>query len=209
MVRLYVEGGGDTNALKQSCRKGFSAFITKAGIKDRPRIVACGSRSNAYQSFCTAIANGEAAILLVDSETPVDVCYQQGKPEDWQPWKHLSDKPDDSWAQPKGAKDTDCHLMVQVMESWLLADRETLGKYFGQGFNANRIPPEGRDIESIGKDGIYKSLAGATHSCEKKGRYSKRDHSFDLLASVDPERIVSASPWAKRFVEELKRKMAA
>ena len=70
-VTLYVEGGGDTNALKTACREGFREFITKAGIKGRPRIVACGTRRDAFESFCTAIDQGEAAMLLVDSEAPV------------------------------------------------------------------------------------------------------------------------------------------
>lgn len=209
MVKLYVEGGGDTAALKTSCRKGFTTFIRKSGIKKRPRIVACGGRSDTYKSFRRAIANRDEAILLVDSEVPVDVCYQQGKPENWQPWRHLKDVPDDGWERPKGTKDTDCHLMVQVMESWLLVDRRALRKYFGQGFKANRLPATERDIESIQKDEIDKSLGEATQSCRPKGQYNKGDHSFDLLASIDPGQIMSASPWAKRFVEELKRKMVA
>ena len=71
MVKLYVEGGGDTNALRTACREGFTSFITKAGLVKRPRVVACGSRRDAFESFCTAIAVGEEAMLLVDSEAPV------------------------------------------------------------------------------------------------------------------------------------------
>ncbi len=46
-VKLYVEGGGDTASLKTACREGFTTFITKSGVQNRPRIVACGSRRNA------------------------------------------------------------------------------------------------------------------------------------------------------------------
>lgn len=71
-MKLYVEGGGDAAALKTACREGFAKFLGKAGLAGRmPRIVACGSRADAYDSFCTAIRNGEAAMLLVDSESPV------------------------------------------------------------------------------------------------------------------------------------------
>ena len=66
-MKLYVEGGGDAAALKTACREGFAKFLGKAGLAGRmPRIVACGSRADAYDSFCTAIGNGEAAMLLVD-----------------------------------------------------------------------------------------------------------------------------------------------
>ena len=34
MVKLYVEGGGDTAALKTACREGFTTFVTNAGIKN-------------------------------------------------------------------------------------------------------------------------------------------------------------------------------
>ena len=37
------------------------------------------------------------------------------------------------------AADADCHLMVQVMESWFLADAEALGEYFKDRF---KIDPQ-------------------------------------------------------------------
>ena len=47
-MRLYVEGGGDSSTLKTACRAGFSEFLRKAGLRGYlPRIVACGSRTNA------------------------------------------------------------------------------------------------------------------------------------------------------------------
>ncbi|MDR0720595.1 MAG: hypothetical protein LBF78_13230, partial [Treponema sp.] len=56
MVKIYVEGGGDTHTLRTACRRGFSGFLEKAGLKGyMPRIVACGSRNNAYADFCTAM----------------------------------------------------------------------------------------------------------------------------------------------------------
>jgi len=66
-------------------------FLGKAGLAGiMPRIVACGGRRNAYESFCLALSNGEVAFLLVDSEAPVRPEHQQGDPETgWQPWSHL------------------------------------------------------------------------------------------------------------------------
>lgn len=160
MVKLYVEGGGDSNELKSRCREGFREFVTKAGVKNRPRIIACGSRNNAFEDYCTAIENGEDAMLLVDSEAPVRAT-NVGKP-----WDHLKDR--DGWQPPAQAADADCHLMVQVMESWFVADRETLKK------------------------------------CTQKGVYGKGAHSFQILKEIDPTTVQSASPRAKRFIDELK-----
>jgi len=68
VVKIYVEGGGDSAALKTACREGFSKFLSKAGLAGRmARVVACGSRADAFDSFLTAVRSGEVAILLVDS----------------------------------------------------------------------------------------------------------------------------------------------
>lgn len=209
MVTLYVEGGGDTAALNTACRRGFRTFITKAGLDRRPRIVACGSRRDAFDSFCIAIASGEAAILLVDSEEAVELRYQQGVADTWQPWAHLKARKGDGWNKPQNATDTDCHLMTQVMESWFLADRAALKMFYGQGFKENALPAVSHAIENIEKLKVYEALAQATRACRSKAAYNKGRHSFDLLANIDPVKVTRASPWAKRFVDELHRKMEA
>ena len=63
MVKLYVEGGGDSQLLRTACRQGFAEFLGKAGLAGRmPRVVAGGSRSSTYDMFCTAVAQGEEAL---------------------------------------------------------------------------------------------------------------------------------------------------
>ena len=120
-------------ALRRRCREGYSEFFRKAGLAEAlPKVVACGSRRNAYQKFCTAISNasdGDFVVLLVDSEDPVDGVL---------PWHHLRDR--DRWTQPPKAGDDSAHLMVQVMESWFLADRAALRRYFGHGFRETALP---------------------------------------------------------------------
>lgn len=208
MVKLYVEGGGKTAALKAGCREGITTFITKSGLENRPRVVACGSRSDAYESFCTAIANGEDAMLLVDSETPVSEAYQQGHdPAQWLPWSHLKQRKGDGWNKPTGSDDTDCHLMVQVMESWFLADRATLKAFFGDGFKENQLPAPTRSIEGVMKEDLYRALGRATAACKTKAPYGKGEHSFKLLTNIDATKVATASPWAKRFIVELKKKL--
>lgn len=209
MVKLYVEGGGDSAALKTACRQGFTQFITNAGIGQRPRIVACGRRRDAHDSYCTAITNGEDAVLRVDSEAPVAHQHQQGQDSEWQPWQHLKHRPGDGWEKPEDATDTDCHLMVQCMESWLIADPVTLKAFFGQGFRENQLPATASSVEQVAKAQLYSALANATKHCKTKAQYGKGEHSFKLLGKIDPTKVTAASRWANRFVSELKKRMGA
>lgn len=201
-MKLYVEGGGDSAALKSACRAGFTKFLTEAGLNNRPRVVACGSRRDAYESFCTAIAKGDDAMLLVDSENAIDL-----EKYNWRPWDYLKIRDGDNWVKPEASAETDCHLMVQVMESWFLADRDALKDFFGQGFEDSQLPPTKRPIEQISKPEIYKALKNATKNCKTKAPYGKGEHSFKLLARIKPEKVTAASPWARRFVEGIKKKM--
>ena len=191
-VRLYVEGGGDSKELKTACRRGFSKFIENAGAAGMmPRIVACGSRGDTYQSFRKAIASGSGNILLlVDAEGPVTVA---------RPWEHL--KTSDGWDQPDTVTDTQCHLMVQVMESWFLTDRKALEDHYGQGYRSNALPPR-QSIEQIPKHDVLNGLVQATHNT-KKGSYKKGTQSFEILEKLDPAKVRRASHWADRFMKAL------
>jgi len=208
-IKVFVEGGGDSKTLRTACREGFAEFLKKAGLVRLPKIVACGSRGSAFDDFCTAVVNGQPALLLVDSETAVAVEHQpDGAMAGWKPWAHLARRPGDGWNKPNGADDCDCHLMVQCMEAWLLADRPTLQAFYAQGFKSNALPAESRAIEGVDKTDLYGSLKAATAACKTKAAYSKGEHSFKLLALIDPAKVTAASGWAARFVHELKRRMA-
>lgn len=207
-MKIFVEGGGDVALLMTACRKGFSEFLRKAGLAGiMPRIVACGGRQNAYDAFCTAMRHDEAAMLLVDSEDAVNSGCQQGEPKEWKPWLHLQSRPGDKWRKPEKATDQDCHLMVQCMESWFVADMTALEEFFGRGFHAKAVPVAGNDIESIGKSKVYASLVAASRHCESKNAYAKGEHSFRILATISPDRVAAASPWARRFLDTAKQKM--
>ena len=192
-IRLYVEGGGDSKTLRTACREGFGTFIEKAGLSGRmPRIVACGGRGKAYDKFKIAHANQRGiSLLLVDAERPVD---QAGA------WEHLQGAPDE-WSRPACATDEQCHLMVQIMESWFLADRDALEEFYGQGYRGNALP-QNPQIERVAKDDVLNGLDRAARDTSKRG-YDKGSHSFEILARLDPEKVQNASPHAKRFVEAL------
>lgn len=91
------------------------------------------------------------------------------------------------------------------MEAWFLADKESLVAYYGDDFNQNALPAR-QDIENIAKNDILNGLKNATRSRVPKGEYGKGQHSFDILAQIDPAKVIAASPHAKRLVETLKEK---
>jgi hypothetical protein len=200
-VRIYVEGGGDHNKFLQTqCRRGFSEFFRKAGLVGRmPRIVACGGRRHAYDSFRTSHENAgmyDFPILLVDSEAPV---------VGTDPWEHVRLRADDGWQRPDGASQDQIHLMVQAMEAWFHADKEMLQQYFGQGFRLAALRPR-PDIDNIPKADLFTGRQMATRDCVKKGEYSKGQHSFEILALIDPARVKASSPHAGRLFSVLDRK---
>ena len=128
-------------------------------------------------------------VLLIDSETTVTV---------ESPWEHLKNRPGDGWEKPEGSNDDQCHLMVQCMETWFLADIGALREYFKDDFLENSLPKNVM-IESIEKPDIFKSLKHATIGCQK-GTYSKSDHSFALLGLIDPVKVRLKCRWAERFL---------
>ena len=194
-VTIYVEGGSP-GALKIECRKGFSQFLENAGFRNRmPKVVACGSRGEAYARFCTALAQaetGDTPLLLVDSEGPIAST----------PWKHVFQRVGDGWKLPDGANDDHLYLMVQMMEAWFLADVPSLKAYFGPKFQEKKLPKT-KAIESISKDDIESSFTAAVQDCPKK-TYKKGRDSFEILGRLDPQRVSEASPHAERFLAQLK-----
>ena len=187
-VSIYVEGGGGT--LKAACRRGFRSFIERAGVAVAPNVVPCGSRGDAYRSFRKALDTGANALLLVDAEGPVTA---QGA------WQHLKDS--DNWDRPVNATDGQCHMMVQAMESWFLADPDALASFYGQGFNQSALP-RNRNIEEVSKQDALDGLDRAARGTGRRG-YSKGPASYEILERLDPAKVRSASPFAERFVQAL------
>ncbi|WP_428277878.1 DUF4276 family protein [Candidatus Palauibacter sp.] len=196
-IKLYVEGGGDSKALTTDCRRGFRKFFEKAGLAGQmPRIRACGSRRSAYDDFKAALGNGsEVPMLLVDAEDPLTAGSS---------WEHLRHRAGDRWARPTGASNDHCHLMVQVMESWFLADQPALESFFGQGFQPSALP-RNPHIEQIRKADVLRGLTRATKRLEtNRESYDKGSDSFEILGRIDPSRVESASPSAKQLLDVLR-----
>ena len=160
-----------------------------------PKVIPCGSREKTYDRFCTAIndtKDDSFIVLLVDSEAAA----VSGD----SPWEHL--RKCDNWTQPSAAADDSAQLMVQCMEAWFVADRQSLSDYFGKEFKAAALPA--RDVETIAKDDFEPMLKQATKSCSK-GSYNKGRHSFELLGCLEPNKVMESSPHARRLIDALRR----
>jgi len=196
-VRIYVEGGFE-GSTKSDCRRAFKTFLEKVITQGSFKVVASGNRQNAYEDFSSALRQhpDEYIILLVDSETAVTA----------KPWQHLKTREGGNWSRPDGAGDDQAHLMVQVMEAWFLADRETLATYYGQGFLKNSLPRQS-DIEQIEKNRVFDALRHASKKTQK-GSYHKTRHGFDLLELINPALVREASRHADDLFVVLSRETA-
>jgi hypothetical protein len=198
-IRIYVEGGGEGKDGKALMRRGFGEFLGELCARARERrihwnIIACGPRNAAFDGFLTALRTHPDAfnVLLVDSEGPVT-----------QPlWNHFRSK--DGWNTPNISEDH-CHLMVQVMEAWFIADVDTLVRFYGTDFRRGAIPRQ-RDVEAIDKKRIERALRDATRSTQK-GAYQKIRHGAELLRRIVPERVRSRAYHCDRLFFTLAEKM--
>ena len=190
-ARLYIEGGGEGQDLSARFREGWNAFFKKAGLASKTKVVRGGGRRRTFNLFVPAIKNNRpnvVPILLVDSEDPVAAEHTV--------WQHLSAR--DDWRQPPNAGDQ-AFLMVQAMETWFLADRDALRKYFGARFRQN-VLKKWPDLEAVPKQTVLDALARATTKHYAKGKVS-----FGLLAHIDPALVATACPHAKALLNRLRQ----
>lgn len=197
-LRIYVEGGGDSRRQKATLRTGFQEFLKPLRDAARARrvrwhVILCGSRQAAYDDYRTALRVHPDSInlLLVDAEGPVVHV----------PWRHLEER--DGWENPDVGDDR-CHLMVQVVEAWLVADPEALEEYYGQGFQAGALPGRS-DVEAISKADLGAALERASRGTQK-GRYRKIAHCADLLARISTRKVRDRARHCERLfatVEQL------
>lgn len=194
-ARIYIEGGGEGQLLDTLFRQGWTAFFKAAGLEGRmPRIVRGQGRQRTYELFVTAVENpreGELPLLLVDSEGPVAQAHTE--------WEHL--KARDDWDKPGGASDEQAFLMVQLMETWFLADRDLLRRYFGSALREDHLKAW-RSLAEVPKATVLQALDRATAACPM--RYAKGKVSFELLAKLNPLKVEQACPDAQRLLDRLR-----
>ncbi|XXX72984.1 DUF4276 family protein [Sorangium sp. So ce134] len=195
-MRVYVEGGGAARRAQEPLREGFSKLFERVlGGHAKPKVIACGSRKEAFDDFKRAVKSHPDAlcILLVDSEEPVNPGASA--------WEHVFKREGDQWHRPDGVRDEQLHVMVQAMEAWLVADPEALAAYYKQGFRRDALPRQ-PNVEQVAKRDLYDALDRATRESKTKGKYAK-SHGFELIGLVDPDKVRAASGHAARFFDTL------
>lgn len=192
---IYIEGGGDSKELHVRCRQGFRQLLERCGFSRRmPRLVACGGRSAAYGDFKTAHESNKAeyVAMLIDSEKPVS------NPEET--WDHLRNC--DRWERPDGADDEQVLFMTTCMETWIVADRDTLRQHYGSNLQESALPSL-ISLEQGNRQDIQEGLKRATRNCSNS--YQKGKRSFEILGKLEPETMESHLPAfqrAKRILNE-------
>jgi hypothetical protein len=194
-IRLYIEGGGPSEHTKRPLRDGFREFFRQIHQEARSKkkkftTIVCGSREQTLELFSQALQDHPDAInlLLIDADEPV----VSG------PLEHVKRHFKKGWP---GLAEERCHLMVQIMEAWFLADVERLQEYYSKGFRANSIP-RADDVETVPIARVLRALKDATHDCSK-GEYHKIHHASELLQRVRTSRVRSASKHCDRLFKTL------
>ena len=189
-----MEGGGRGLATKNRLRRGMDAFLREqrqaASARSwRWQVVCCGDRGRAFKAFREEIQHGASgvAVLLVDSEDPVTAATFR---------EHLERR--DRWTF-EFVSDDRIHLMVQTMETWIVADRTALKAYYGEGLDENELPALD-DLEAA--SAVGKALERATRTTGK-GEYRKIGHASDLLRRIDPEMVQDRCAACRRLFETL------
>ena len=200
-VTIFMEGGGRGPATKNRLRRGMDAFLREprqaASARSwRWQVVCCGDRGRAFKAFREEIQRGASgvAVLLVDSEDPVTAATFR---------EHLERR--DRWTFEFASDDSDdwLHLMVQTMETWIVADRTALKDYYGEGLDENELPGLD-DLEAV--SAVGKALERATRNTGK-GEYRKIGHASDLLRRIDPETVRRRCPACRRLFDTLAKEI--
>lgn len=198
-AHLYIEGAESKEDIVR-CREGFRRLIGKLGFaagKRMPRLSACGGRNSAFDDFKTAHAQAKPdayIALLVDSEDPVADVEK--------PWSHLKIR--DNWDQPVGAGDDQVLLMTTCMETWIVADRETLRRHYSSKLQEAALPPT-HQLESRGRADVHSKLEHATRGCANAFKKGKR--SFLVVGELSPSALEPLLPSFARVRRILEAKL--
>ncbi|HEY9867892.1 MAG TPA: DUF4276 family protein [Candidatus Obscuribacterales bacterium] len=200
-IRIYAEGGGDRADTKTLLRKGFNKFLEplidiarSKGISWR--FIPCGSRREAFDDFTVAVRTYDDAFvaLLVDSEAAVAKS----------PKAHLESRPDEKVILPD-LPDDHFHLMVQSMETWIVADIDILKDFYKHNFASL---PKTQDIEQVDRHQLENQLKLATRLTQK-GEYQKIRHAAKLLELLRPSVVRQRCRHCDRFFVVVAEKMGS
>lgn len=206
-VRLYIEGdtkqrgGGNSITLRQGFNQFFDKWARHEKINIKLQPILCGDRGKAVKIFLNddnQYSEG-FAVLLIDAEREKD--------EDKSAKVFLQeDFPNYDF---KNVKESQCHFMVQAMESWFLADKEKLAACYDAKFNVKALPPH-KEIEKVPKDDAINKLKIATKDTRNgKGEYGKGADSGRILGAIRPEKVIEAAAHCNRLFKTIKEEIGS
>ena len=204
-IRIYIEGdtkqkGKNTDiTLRQGFNYFFRTLIDVAKNKNITiRPITYGSKYETFKKFLDGVNEYQDSfvLFLLDSDAEIS--------ETETPRSFLK-KQNPTW-HLQHADEEQCHLMVQVMESWFFADKDKLAEFYGQGFNLNALAAN-PNIEKIAKTDVETGLANATKKTQK-GEYHKTGHGAKLLELIDPQKVRASAPNCDRFFRTILDQLA-
>jgi Domain of unknown function (DUF4276) len=187
-LRVYFEGDA-------RLRPGFHSFlgeIVDAARNQKWRLDLIATDGTPVQDFRDALKTHKNAwnILLLDSDMPlngsrVDLCRSKS-------------------LEP--SHEALVFWMVQIMESWFLADISALKNFYGNGLQ-EEVLKGNPNVEEIPKEDVLSRLKRATKST-KPGEYHKTKHAPALLERIDVSLVKAAAPDCERMFRIILGKLA-
>jgi hypothetical protein len=180
-IQVFVEGDS-------SLKLPLVQFIGKAVPVSRGSIaIRFGkNKDETIKDFLRTLHENPSAniFLLVDSDAP----------DDGKLVEKLRQKP--MWRNhaPKGVQVERIHWMVQVMESWFLADGAALKAYYKKGFKASALPKRS-NVEQISADDVFKALKRVAGP-----GYEKAVHAPKILELLSPDIVRARAAHCGRFL---------
>lgn len=179
-------------------QQGFESFFRELKKTAREKkisfkIIPSANTQSTYDDFIRSVESSPNSfnILLVDSDAPL------GENETARNFLQNKFK---KWKLQKIA-DEQCHLMVQIMESWFLADKEKLAVFYGQKFNINALAKD-VNVEKIPKTTVENGLANATKNTQK-GLYHKVNHGGKILELIDSAKVRESAFHCRRLFQAI------
>lgn len=187
-VKVFVEGNS-------SLKGALIQFIGKAvpAARGSIRIQLGKNRDETVKEFLRTLVDGpsEDLLLLVDSDTADDGTLEN-KLKQTQTWRnHASAK----------IRVDGIHWMVQVMESWFVADGGALREYYKKDFRKSALPNR-TNVEEISKKDVFSSLKRASN-----GKYEKTAHAPRILECLSPAIVRTRAPRCDRFLLDVADKI--
>ncbi len=166
LVYIEGEGGGEESSSKSrhlagAFRKSWHTFLQPLADLARSKgislqcVIGHGG-SEALKKFSRPLPDqfGALRILLIDSEGPVTDVNK--------PWSALPVTKRPDWADDK-----QCYLMVQCLETWLLADWESIRNHYNKSkpcFRENHLKAW-PSLEATDRKNLQRALEAATANC--------------------------------------------